>query len=352
LPEGAGGHRELVGGHGSLCRTIKRVSIVIYSFGERHLWRIVIRRALAPPGGNTMDTTLDRLTGLIAIPVPVNASAYQLPAEVRMEQDDDGWLLAWRGVGKQRQVGAGTERLLTDFMRLQDSEPGEIANFAANWGALTLCKHGKPQSHLPRRLWSDLDELDAAPCDVIRAYPDGWRREPVARWRHYASQAEAINRLARNLKSNRPTLIEDLHPLKDLFPDHIFDRSEPAPEQNESDAPEFSRAEHERVLAVAIHAWLGMGDVGFHVTWRNEKSSLRFGGTNLFGALALQLALVSTGVGALIICSECKLPYNPERMPRAGELNYCFDCREAGIDARNRQRARRSRRRAERSAGT
>ena len=290
------------------------------------------------------------LIGHTARSVPVNATAYQLPAEVKVEQDAEGWLLVWRSGGRSRQVGAGTEQFLSDFMALQYSEPDEIAAFAATWGALQLCRHGKPQTHLPYRLWSDLAEFDTSPCDVNRAYPGGWRRESVSRWTHYASQAEAIHRLSRNLKDNRQISIEDLEPMEDLFPDHQFDQTFDRTVDVRNPPGELTREDHERILAVALHAWLGMGDVGFHVNWRKGKSSLRFGGTGLFGALALQLTLVSNGTGALIICSECTLPYIPERMPRSGELNYCADCREAGIPARNRQRARRARKQATQEA--
>ena len=135
--------------------------------------------------------------------------------------------------------------------------------------------------------------------------------ESVSRWTHYASQAEAIHRLSRNLKDNRQISIEDLEPMEDLFPDHQFDQTFDRTVDVRNPPGELTREDHERILAVALHTWLGMGDVGFHVNWRKGKSSLRFGGTGLFGALALQLTLVSNGTGALIICSECTLPYIP-----------------------------------------
>ncbi len=297
-----------------------------------------------------MDPFLSRIIGLVATPVPVNATSYQLPTEVKLEETLDGWVLAWRRGGRRKQVGASNEQLLAEFMSLQDSEPDQIAEFASEWGALQLCKHGKPQSHLPWRLWTELDELEAAPCDVNRAYPGGWRREPISRWNHYSSQAGAIRRLGRNLSSGNSISIVDLEPMEDLFPPYFLDRTIPGISEPISEPPEFTRQDHERVLATALHSWLGMGDVGFHVNWREGKSSVQFGGTGLFGALALQLTLVCTGAGALFLCSECRLPYIPEQQPRSGERNYCLDCRDKGIPARNRQRALRARLRAERKS--
>ncbi len=82
-------------------------------------------------------------------------------------------------------------------------------------------------------------------------------------------------------------------------------------------------------LAYAVRQWLTMGAVGVRFEWTGTIATITFGGQSLFGALATLLAVTLSGAEGPILCSHCRLPYNPSRKPR-GPRHFCETCRDAG----------------------
>jgi hypothetical protein len=77
-----------------------------------------------------------------------------------------------------------------------------------------------------------------------------------------------------------------------------------------------------------------LGDVRAIVQWFHEgpRPEIRWQGAGLFGALAVQLTLTVAGVDGWAICSACHKQYVPtQRRPKAGQRNFCVECRNQGI---------------------
>lgn len=296
-----------------------------------------------------LDALGRRYPGRIAESAPVQSTEWARPEKAWAEQDKKGrWILKWSGHGGYAHTGAGQDALLASFMKLEEAAPEEVAAFIGRWGPLNLCKHGLPNTHLPRRMMNDLAEVDAVACEVNRARPAGEIGEPLERWHHFATQVHAIHRGARLAQGGNRITNEIWTKLADIGPPGMF--TEPDPETGEVEwvtTPAIDVAQ--RYLGIAIQRWLNYGDVGVHVSWSERKGHIRFGGTGLAGAIALQLALTSTATGAFYLCSACSVPFLPEkRTPRAGERHYCDSCREGDrIPARDRARDYRARKKNE-----
>jgi|SRR5450432_621807 len=95
-----------------------------------------------------------------------------------------------------------------------------------------------------------------------------------------------------------------------------------------------------------LNVLLGLGRVRPWVRWEGPESKARprvvFSGPNLLSHLAIQLCLVASKQDSFAICSYCNNHYSPQkRAPKAGQRNFCPDCRESGVPVRIAQRARR-----------
>ena len=74
-----------------------------------------------------------------------------------------------------------------------------------------------------------------------------------------------------------------------------------------------------------------------------ERPRMVFAGPNLLSYLALQVCLRASKLDAFVVCSYCNKEYMPKRAPKAGQRNYCVDCRNSGVPIRIAQRDRRMR---------
>jgi hypothetical protein len=97
-----------------------------------------------------------------------------------------------------------------------------------------------------------------------------------------------------------------------------------------------------------MNALLELGRVRPWLTWEgagtSERPKLMFSGPDLLSYLALQLCLTATKHDALAVCSYCSRQYTPlQRAPKAGQRNFCPECRETGVPVRLAQRAQRER---------
>jgi hypothetical protein len=68
---------------------------------------------------------------------------------------------------------------------------------------------------------------------------------------------------------------------------------------------------------------------------QQKKPAVKFGGQGLFGAIALQLALAVGQSLGTAVCVHCRKEYSlTARRPKAGQRNFCPECRLEGIPSR------------------
>jgi hypothetical protein len=106
-----------------------------------------------------------------------------------------------------------------------------------------------------------------------------------------------------------------------------------------------------KMWARLLNALMELGRVRPWLVWEGTGGSvpkLMFSGRNLLSYLALQLCLRASKHDAFAVCSYCEREYtSAERAPKAGQRNFCLDCRNNGVPVRLAQRSRRERLREE-----
>jgi hypothetical protein len=221
--------------------------------------------------------------------------------------------------------------LLREFIALAEPDPTAITSFASQWGVLHLCRYHLPRTHpQSSRLHPGDERRDGPFCQTVVA-EDLAGSEAWADWVAWALRARSVVRLASAYAGarNRVNLAREW---ANLLP----------PMQAAKAAADSSIG---RVrLAQDVERWLLLGDVRPRVSLQMDPH-LRVGGLELFGSIALQLAMAVTATAGLAFCSGCADAYIPERQPGAGRRNYCPFCRKSGLPERDASKAWRSRRR-------
>jgi len=115
-------------------------------------------------------------------------------------------------------------------------------------------------------------------------------------------------------------------------------------------AASFIRRGSERNRAMwarLLNALLDFGRTRPWVIWDGSGDAapprMVFSGPYLLSYLALQLCLTALKQDAFFVCSFCRREYSPIRAPKAGQRNFCPDCRKAGVPVRVAQRTHRER---------
>ena len=90
---------------------------------------------------------------------------------------------------------------------------------------------------------------------------------------------------------------------------------------------------------------MDLGRVRPWVIWQKPRKTTRpqlvFSGPTLLSHLALQACLAATKQDSFAICSYCDKQYSPlKRAPKAGQQNFCPECRASGVPVRMGQRSR------------
>jgi Zn finger protein HypA/HybF involved in hydrogenase expression len=214
--------------------------------------------------------------------------------------------------------------ILFEFSGLADADDTGILEYARKFGVLGLCEHGKPRGHFVHTPIKDL-------CTPI-----GWPfkcREPIERWRFYASGFGALLRLSVALHNGQSGDAQDWkHALK---------------------LPRI--AEHP-----AAGPWAQIaGVINLLMTWAGIAPYWVVGGKMsgvelrtvvpacaLFGTLTAELLFTITRSRGLLICSDCGRFYLPQHPPPTGSRKFCPKCgnkaarRYASKDYRRREKAR------------
>src|ERR1700722_9342407 len=215
--------------------------------------------------------------------------------------------------------------ILDEFIRLCDGNDEAILKYAQTWGALELCAHNLPSCHefslgAPLRLPAVISKPPTGVAhwhhaDPRQCTPTG--REALATWRHFSGQAKALLTIAADLHRARLGSREDWGRL-------LRDGVSPA----ESAAP------HKSCLRDVVEAWLKLGRV--KPTIDDLTIGLTWTGADLFGELAVQIALAVKGLDGQVLCVACGKEYQPKRLVIRRGFNYCpkIKCQREAAAAR------------------
>jgi len=202
--------------------------------------------------------------------------------------------------------------LLDEFILLCDAEDEAILKYAQTWGVLELCGHNLPSCHefslgAPLRLPSLLSKPQAGIHrwfheDPRQCAPTG--REPLTTWRFFSAQAKALLTIAADLQRAKLGNHEDWAKL-------LRDRV----------APARSLVAHRTCMRDAIEGWLKLGRI--KPTIDHLTIGLTWTGADLFGELAVQIALASKAMDGQVLCVACGKEYQPKRLVIRRGFNYC-----------------------------
>lgn len=249
---------------------------------------------------------------------PVDATLWTRQPEVEIREDR-----LYYDPSQGTEVGP-SKAMFPAFLRLADAPAERVAEFARNYGVLRICEHGLPCSHNPEPHPCSGRGRGCAPLgwdDRLSAYPT---YDPLEVWRAFAREAFAMTKVADRLLQGRQGRAEDW--------EIVFGRSG-------SKAPWWQQhVDVERIIiSRTVNEWLSIGNVRPVVVWHGseKKPTVKLGGTGLFGALALQLALAIGQSLGFAVCVHCRREYPPTaRRPKTGQRNFCPECRAKGIPSR------------------
>jgi len=255
--------------------------------------------------------------------------------------------------------------------KAESLEAEQVLRFARKWGILGLCPENLPVGHdggplrlpSPPRLRHSMTEEPAAGarvasprehvCGVVRFVPpppehvsggvspapahpaQGYDfSEPVVAWLHYAGILRLILRIAATIQLDTAKARDDeRHAWGALLGDKAPPRGQ-------------SLEERQRLLAELVRECLRLGNVRarFELSPAGDTPVLSLG-ENLFGILAVQLALLVGRVDGLATCAACDRPIITHLTSQSSRRTYCQHCRDRQVPGklavrRHRQRIR------------
>lgn len=251
----------------------------------------------------------------------------------------------WKEIPRHANRVRPSPDLLERFLRLATAPAQQIQEFAARFGALLIfCRI---DGSLPHKL-------------VIV--------ESCAVWRYFAASMRSLLRIAFCFRANRRPDPADWNRIGacpvSLVPakKKLRDLLSPTPFGGEEEwiaLAHFVRKGSDRdrkMWAQLLNALMELGRVRPWLVWDGAGSSagpkLVFSGPTLLSYLALQLGLMASKHDGFAGCSYCNRQYVPlRRAPKAGQKNFCPECRASGVPVRVAQRSRRERLREQNLAG-
>jgi hypothetical protein len=225
--------------------------------------------------------------------------------EVRQGLLHDG-SLARRAIHMRQQAEHDGHRILDEFIALAERSGSAILEFAKTWGVLELCQHHLPHLHsIPHeylRLPPPGPVFTSRPRTNSACFPLGV--EPLEVWRFFSRQAKALLRIAANLQQERLGEPDDWS---------LVLRARVAPKQD---------VRSQWVCwDDAVDSWMTLGDVRPRIDHTNR--GITWAGADLFGELAVQLALAGVMAEGQVHCTNCGRPYPPKKQITRGGVHYC-----------------------------
>lgn len=251
------------------------------------------------------------------------------PWEVELSADS----LLWRMPDDKPVEGrtVNPAGMLDFFLRIKDG-PG-VARFAERFGVLGICKHGRAEGAWLPPVHAKLAGASGM-CWPERADGDRFR-EPVDGWLGYVRLARAILSLSAVGITKAGEDWEALHneAVKGLAGWRALSKDQRI---TMAKAPAFVDAN----VSIAVNLWLIMGQVRPILAGTGRQSSFQLEGST-FGTVGAQLMIAVSRAHDLAVCSGCGETYfRRGRRPQPGQRNFCPACKDSGVDARIRQRAR------------
>jgi hypothetical protein len=232
-----------------------------------------------------------------------------------------------------------TRRVLEQFLCLDLASDAELQDFASKFGPLLIfCRPG-----------ATADESK----EIIH------ERSEV--WRYFARSMKALLRIAVSFHSGRRSDPSDwdfigncpfpvLSAKQRIKDADVRNPLSFQPEESWSAMAYFiGTGEHrDRAMWVRlINGLLQLGRARPVVAWEGSGATawprMAFAAPRLLSFLALQLCLTALKQDAFPTCSFCRREYSPKRAPKAGQRNFCPDCRANGVPVLIAQRSRRER---------
>jgi hypothetical protein len=244
-------------------------------------------------------------------------------------------------------------QILEKFLSLASASDNDILDFASKFGPLLI---------FCRKEYAPGKDLEMDQLVIV---------ESCQVWRYFAACMRSLLRIAARFHAGRAPDPADWGTIgkypppvgraKEEANKEPVDWLNPSPSTGEEawkimahfvgKGKDRDRAMWTRLLNVL----LGLGRVRPWVLWAGPENDARpkvvFSGPNLLSHLAIQLCLVASKQDSFAICSYCNSHYTPQkRAPKAGQRNFCPECRESGVPVRIAQRRRRAKLRKELSS--
>jgi hypothetical protein len=251
---------------------------------------------------------------------PIDGASWGLPERIELGVGNICWSGAYGGQRVQPQKG-----MFENFLALGEAPEHRILKYAQRWGVLLLKSHTQARTN---------SNASATPYSSQRSGPppESEGIEPIEIWRCYSREFLALMKIANRLANGEAGRPEDWNT---VYARCFLN----APARSKRVAPFWKQTlDNERFMIESnINAWLDLAGVKPYFDWRPgaKRPSIRFGGTGLLGALALQLAIGVAQAKGLALCTHCASEYPPEqRRPKQGQRHFCPDCRKKGIPTR------------------
>lgn len=275
-------------------------------------------------------------------------------------QSVDGDQYLWGGVDP---FNPKAEWKFTDHVGALDSfvgltAPSDVLRFARRFGSLIICAHGIPKDQLKRNRYACqecglntrarckprhcvIDETakatGAKPWVRCRTRSDCWLVltfwEPIDGWLWLSKIAKSVVTVSAAVHGRRRPDDDSFEFLWEQFHRQAYGQVD----KRYREMPDWSADDARVLVNYVIFWWLIAGDVTPLFTWDEKGTKVEFGG-GLFGALGLQLMRAVSRAHSLSVCSGCGQTYERmNRRPKAGQRNYCPECREK-VSNRLRQR--------------
>jgi hypothetical protein len=250
----------------------------------------------------------------------------------------DHWLLdgqvARQAIGGRQEAEQGGRGILDEFLHLCDADDEAILKYAQTWGVLELCRHNLPCCHevslgerlrLPAPMLVKPQTGRAGPADDPRQCPP-LGREPLATWRFFSGQAKALL-----------TIADDLHRIE------LAKREDWAKLLRDGVTPVQTPGAQRLCMRDVIEDWLKLGRIKPAID--DSTGGLTWTGADLFGELAVQVALAAKSRDGQAFCIVCGKAYEPKRRVIRRGFNYCPDAKCQKVAAAQRAKQYRNRKR-------
>lgn len=263
---------------------------------------------------------------------PIGSRSWPVSQSIALDSEKERLVMsarAWSPPSVVNFKGPG-QHMLVRFLKLAKAPPETILEYARTWGILFTCEqHNLPCSHNPPPFTVRSLVVESSSWCLPQRSADGGYWETVETWRGFARLMQSLLSVGAYLhhkKEPRPhdweTIFTERYGLVVLLNETPIEHWRFA-----QDFPEMWKEQPDiqwRVVERIVNLMLEWGNVRpiLHLN-DNRTPTIVLGGEGLFGALVIQLMLLTSRTGGVAICIACGEVYHPKRRPRNDQRNYC-----------------------------